>query len=257
MRSGSSHGSKHKRLNMNNQDAHVSQTFSVPAWDKQFSVGLVADGSTGNPIFSRTEVGSNLSVLYSYRRIQELILSNVSVDHIPMVLYSSCTEFLWNLMNQIMPPGIVWDYPAKIKGRSNWTAQTRFKVDYLAATLLGFISDEEKIVTMTAGDGIVLVNGSINVIDQDDKPEYPVISINSPAKGFETRIYRKQDVHRLAIMSDGLKEPIDKIDGFVDAMFGYQHGNPLGIQAFLNNMADQYPELFHDDATVITFERGK
>ncbi len=254
MRSGTRQGSDHIRLGINNQDSRLAEQFFVPAYRKTFCVGLVSDGCTGNPLFSHTEVGSNLMTLYAYRRIQELICSGMGVQEIPKALFSIVTEFILDLMGKVMPATIVWPYPVKIPKRETWTSQARFRYDYLAATLLGFIGDDEDIVVFSAGDGVILVNDSIEFIDQNDNPEYPAISINQAGKGFVVRSYKVADVSRLAIMSDGLKFLV-KDAAFVSRLFSYESSNILGLQFLLNTSFLEHPELMKDDATAVTLER--
>ncbi len=253
-RFGTKQGSKHINLGTNNQDAREIQSFSIPTSGKTFHVGLVSDGCTGNPLFSHNEVGANLLILYAYRRIQELICSSVPIGEIPKALFPSCTEFLLNLTGWVIPPTIVWQYPAPIKDREEWSSQKRFRTDFLAATLLGFITDEQDLVTFSAGDGIILVNDDIEVIDQDDKPEYPAISINQPGKGFVTKHHRMDTVRRVAVMTDGL-ESLMKDPTFVDRMFRDKLDTPLGLQFVLNLAFKANPELMKDDCTAVTLEK--
>lgn len=255
VRSASRHGTMHRRLNLNNQDAVQAQTFAVPAIGKYFHVGLVSDGCTGNPMFSHTEVGAHLLSLYAYKRIQELICTGVPLEEIPKTLFSICTEFLWGLINQLSSPGMVWAYPGIIKGREKWDSVRRLKTDYLAATLLGFICDEDKLVTFTSGDGIVLVNDDVTIIDQNDQPEYPVISVNAPSTGFATRVYDMSNIQRVAVMTDGMKDFVKDTESR-NHLFMHMPEHPLGLQLLLNVAADQHPERVKDDATLVTLFRN-
>jgi len=230
------------------------QTFFVPAFGKTYSIGLVSDGCSGNPTFSRSEVGANLMSAYAYRRIQELICSKVAIESIPLVLYPSITEFLLDMMTKIMPPHIVWNYPMVLKDRENWNGQARFKYDFLSATLLGFVSDGETIVVFSAGDGLVLVNDGFTVIDQDDHPDYPSISVNKPVGGFNISVYKTADVCRLAIATDGLKQLMQDQE-FRNKLFDFQRGKALGLNVLLSITNGQQPELMQDDCTVVTLEK--
>lgn len=250
MRKGSIQGTGHIRLRFNNQDAVLAESFSIPIFGKDYWVGLVSDGSTGNPLFSRTEVGANLTVLYAYRRIQELVCSGMPLDLIPVALYPSITEFLLEIMGRVMPESIIWPYPVGLPDREKWSSQRRFRNDYLAATLLGFISDGTQMVVFSAGDGVVLINDELTVIDQDDRPSYPAITINHAGVGFVVDVYNAEDVRRIAIASDGLKHLMQDSD-YVDQMFVRQP-ELMGLQ-FLLNTTDR-PELMKDDCSAITWE---
>jgi hypothetical protein len=257
MRKGSKQGYGHIRLGFNNQDAALCETFFVPMFKKNYWVGLVSDGSTGNPLFSRTEVGSNLMVLYAYRRIQELICSGMTLENIPIALYPSITEFLLNIMGWVMPETVIWPYPAGLPDREKWSSQKRFRVDYLAATLIGFIaelgsdnSSDDKIVLFSAGDGVKLVNDEVVVIDQDDRPLYPAITINQAGAGFVVDVLYAADIYRLSIATDGLKYLMQEPE-FVEQMFT-REPEYLGLQ-FLLNTTDR-PDLMKDDCTAVTWE---
>ncbi len=254
LRRATKHGSNHIRLGFNNQDAAEAQTFAIPSRGQAYYVGLVSDGCTGNPMWSHNEVGASLLTLYAYRRIQELVCSGISLSDIPKVLYPSCTEFLLDLMGKVMPSHVVWKYPTPPKGRDTWSGQTRFKNDYLSATLVGFITDGEQLVVFSAGDGIILVNDEVTIIDQNDLPEYLSVSINDPNQGFAVSTRAFAEVRRLAIMTDGLKGLVGDTR-FVASMFGSEHENPLALQFLLNRTFNATPNLMSDDCTVVTLER--
>jgi hypothetical protein len=276
MRKGSHRGSLHNRLGTNNQDSLLVESFGISAWEKSYHVGLVADGCTGYPAFSKTEVGANLITVYAYARIQELICSGASLDEVTRALYQACTEFIRNLTHQMIPPGIIWPYPCDLKGRNHSDSGARFRADYLASTLLGFVTDEERIVLFSAGDGIILVNDDLTIIDQDDRPEYPASSINRPGAGFTTRQYRFDDVRRIFISTDGLKHLVGVPDisdvlgssrgsnplvddneqpvSFIDAMFTWKgSAHPRGLQILLDVTYNARADLMDDDTSVVTF----
>ena len=254
VRSATHQGSKHIQFGINNQDCCIQETFIIPAFDKQYQVGIVSDGCTGIPGFSHTEVGSALLSAYAFGRIQELICSGAALDEIPRALFQALTEFIRDLAHKVMPPTILWSYPVKIKDREDWDSSTRFRADYLSATLLGFIADDQDLVVFSAGDGVILVNDQLEIIDQKDRPDYPANSINSPGKGFVTRAFKMQDVERLALASDGLKDLIGDPQ-FARAMFEHEGENPLGLQFLLNIWFSQVPEKMQDDCTVITLQK--
>lgn len=253
IRGGSRQGTRHIRLNQNNQDACTYQTFSVPVFDRTYHIGLVSDGCSGNPMFSHSEVGAHLLVLYAYRRIQELICSHVALQDIPKVLYPSITEFLLDIMTKVMPSHVLWKYPVSIKDRQDWNGQTRFKNDFLSATLLGFIADELDLIVFSAGDGIVVVDDEIKIIDQNNQPDYPSISVNRPSEGFQTVQYQTDMVQRVAITTDGLDRLV-KDSTFRRQLFESDRDKILGLQTLLNVTSNKHPELMLDDCTAVCME---
>ncbi len=262
VRKATHQGSKHRQLGFNNQDGVLLEPFCIPAFGKRYTVGIVCDGCTGLPGFSKTEVGASLLPVFVYGRCQEFLCSGLPLSQIPTALFQSCTEFLRDLAQKVVPSNLYWGYPeellpalTKLKtGRLDWDVATRFRVDYLSATLLGFVADEAEIVIFSAGDGIILVNDEIDVIDQNNKPEYPASSINNPGKGFSVRIFNRNDIRRVAVCSDGLTE-LMKDPEFVEQMFS-AHPGLFGLQVLLNNTYNERDYLMEDDCTAITFEMG-
>jgi hypothetical protein len=76
LRGGSRHGTKHIRLNQSNQDAFTMQCFSVPSYQKNYHVGLVSDGCSGNPAFSHTE---GVSAVKAAAAVQAAVASGEDV----------------------------------------------------------------------------------------------------------------------------------------------------------------------------------
>src|SRR5688572_29606912 len=116
VRAASVQGVKHVQNGINNQDAQQVHEFAVPKWKKTFRIGLVSDGCSGIPAFSRCEVGANLTVTFCVARIQQLILGGVGLREIPSLLYHSLTDYLQIVATLTMPSGVQWAYPVKFSG---------------------------------------------------------------------------------------------------------------------------------------------
>lgn len=258
-RKGTHQGSKHIQLGFNNQDSVLLESFMIPGQDRQFTVGLLSDGCTNLPGFSKSEVGASLLPVFAYGRCQELISAGLLLADIPRVLFQASTEFLRALATMVMPSSVYWGYPEELrsvlsaqkahKDRLSWDSTTRFKVDYLSATLLGFITDGIDLVVFSAGDGTVLVNEALTAIDHKDKPLYPMLSINKPGGGFVSRLYPLAAVKRLVLASDGLEE-LMKDPKFIDQMFSANPGL-FGLQMLLNQTFSGRDYLMSDDCTAI------
>lgn len=260
IRNGSVLGVKHAKLGVNNQDAVMALEFGIPAWEKSYRMGFVSDGCTGIPAFSASEVGSNLLVVYCLARTQELIANGAQMEEIPLPLYHSVTNFLHTLANMVVPASIYWPYPMEFKGahafRNQLKAPKRFMTDYLAATILGFVDDGETLVTFQAGDGVLIVNDEVTVIDQNDRPDYPAMSVNSPGGGFQVNTYASADVQRLGLATDGIEELLAVSDlGLLDQLFAEAQAGPMGLQFLLNRLRKSHGHLMADDCTVLTLER--
>lgn len=253
IRGGSVQGSKHLQWGLRNQDSFLLESFSVPAFRKTYHVGLISDGCTGLPGFSRTEIGSGLLTMFSYARIQELVCCGIPVSDVPTVLYPAVTEFIRRLSDDVMPRTIVWPYPKAVSARQQWSSTERFRADVMSATILGLVCDEETTVVFSAGDGIILTNDNLDIIDQKDQPAYPAISINEPRRGFSIKVYATHEVKRLAVMTDGLKKLIHEKE-FRDHLFTHQADNAFGLQFLLNVLRNERPEDMEDDCTAVTLE---
>jgi hypothetical protein len=260
LRRGSVHGVRHARLGVNNQDAAELLEFSIPKWGKTYRIGILSDGCTGIPAFTRSEVGANLLALFCLSRIQELIALGTRLEDIPLPLYHAVTSFIRDLSNTLMPATTFWPYPmqfppGKHEFRNRLSPNRRLVVDYLAATLLGFIDDGDKIVTFQAGDGVIIVNDQVMVTDQNDRPEYPAVSVTSPGGGFDIKMYESPTVNRLALASDGLEDLLTRPElGLPDQLFDATD-NPQSLQFCLQRLRKLVPEHMPDDCTVVTLQR--
>ena len=260
MRTGSVHGVKHARLGTNNQDAVLIQEFSIPRWGTTYRVGLISDGCSGIPAFTRSEVGAWLMVVNCLARIQELIVGGAKLEAIPVPLYHSVTNFMRGMANTIMPANIHWPYTVQFPGnnafRNSLSSTQRFTTDYLAATVAGFIDDGATLVTFRADDGVMIVNDDVFSVDQNNQPTYPALSVNAPGGGFAVEVYASADVTRLCLATDGLKDLL-KVAGLdmPALLFDDDPGNPLGLQFLLNRLRKEYGEKMGDDCTVLTRER--
>jgi hypothetical protein len=259
LRTGSVHGVKHAKQNTNNQDAVLAQEFGIIKWRKDFRVGLISDGCSGIPAFTHSEVGSNLMVVNCLARIQELIIGGARMEDIPMPLYHSVTNFMRNLANTIMPANIHWPYGVEFRGshafRNQIDATRRFTIDYLAATVAGFIDDGETLVVFRSDDGVVAIDDELFIVDQNNQPDYPALSINSPGGGFNVSVHASADVKRLCLATDGLKELLTVSELGLPGAFFQGDDNPMSVQFALNRLRKDYGDKMGDDCTVLTRER--
>lgn len=260
LRSGTVQGVKHAKLGMNNQDAVLALEFAIPSWGTNYRIGLVSDGCSGIPAFTRSEVGANLLVVFCLARIQELIVGGAKMEEIPLPLYHAVTNFLRNLANMVMPSNVYWPFPMQFTGANEYrnlqTAPQRFMTDYLAATILGFVDDGQTLVTFQAGDGVLLINDEVHIVDQNDQPDYPALSVNSPGLGFQVNIYPSAEILRIGLATDGAEELLAIPDvGLLHRMFDDTPGNPMGLQYLLNRLRKQHGDKLGDDCTVLTMER--
>ncbi len=255
LRSGTIQGVKHIQHGTNNQDAVLYQEFSIPKRGKNYRIGLASDGCSGIPAFTHSEVGSNLLVVFCLAHIQELIVGGAKMAEIPLPLYHAVINFLRNLASTVMPSNIHWPLIVKLKGanefRNELNATQRFTTDYLAATIIGFVDDGEDLVTFQAGDGVIIINDDIHIVDQNDRPAYPAIG-----GGFDTANYPSAEIQRIALATDGIEELLGLPNiGLPDRLFSHAPNNPMGLQYLLNLLRKEFGEYMGDDCGVIAMER--
>lgn len=260
VRMASVQGVKHVQNGINNQDAAAVHEFVVPKWNKTFRIGLVSDGCSGIPAFSRCEVGANLTVTFCVARIQQLVLGGVELAKIPSLLYRSLTDYLRTIANLTMPSSVQWAYPVRFSGprafRNNLTVTDRFLTDYLMATVIGYIDDGTTLVTFQAGDGVIVVNDDVIVVDQNDAPSYPALAVSASSDEFDVVSYKSEEVVQLAVATDGIEELLKLPElGLPVRLFEHYAESPLGLRALLVNLCDQYPDRVSDDLTVVARER--
>jgi len=248
------HGTKHAKLGLNNQDACMVMEFLIGP--TSYRLGVVSDGCSGIPAVSRTEVGSNLLAAFCLTQVQELLSGGHRIDDIPAALYPALTGFCRTLSRLVVPEGTYLPHrPSRLKGqeyRNDLTPAERFRIDYLAATIIGFLDDGTTLITFRKGDGVIIVNEHIQVIDQDNTPEYLGVSVNRPGEEFNVDTYDSAAVQRLVIATDGI-EPLLALEGVGDQLF--TPGGSYGMQGNLNVLRREYPEKLADDCSFVVRER--
>lgn len=254
LRHASALGSGHAKKQTNNQDACLTQEFAVSG--RTYRVGLVSDGCGGLPAYSHTEVGAHLLVLTALARIQALIGAGHQTAAVPGPLFHQLIEALRMFGHIVTPAGTYLPYPGQLpqreRFRSDWTAFERFMGDYLAATLLGFIDDGTTLTTFTRGDGVVIINDAIEVIDQNNQPDYLSISVDRPDGGFAVNTYPSTDIRRVVIATDGLVPLLATPDGLAMLL---DKPNPFGLHGNANLIRRRHADRLTDDWTLAVLER--
>ena len=257
VRSGSVQGTNHSKHHINNQDAVQTQEFGVAKHDKTYYTGMISDGCSGIPAFSRNEVGANLIVTYCQTQIQRLVLTGMKVADIPGSLYPMLVTYLNIIAQATVADGTHWpyelDFPANHAFRNKLGATKRFTLDYLAATAAGFIDDGETLVVFRADDGIMAADDKLFVIDQNNQPDYPALT---PGGSFAVDVFVSAEVNQLCLATDGAKELLEMDElGLPDAFFSHQPENPQGLSVLLRNLRKKHGEKMGDDCTVLTRKR--
>lgn len=137
----------------------------------------------------------------------------------------------------------------------NMVEKVKFINDYLLTTIVFCIVLRDFIVIGSCGDGVIIVNDDISMIDQSGSPHYlmydnvPKEALQSPPsqlQGFNISIYDTNAINKIAIGTDGLAPLVE--NNTTHELFG-QHR----LQRKFNILSNQ--KVFFDDAACVTFEK--
>lgn len=235
-------GRDHELTKKNRQDF-----VSVCSLDDRI-IGVVCDGC-GESQYS--EVGASLIGTYVKNYFKEIIFPDpfpsfndqdlLSLDlmienAIEQFINKICENLLFNL-----------DRKEKI---------TFIKDFMLSTNLFCFIFDEY-IHIGYCGDGIIIIDDNIDVIDQKSSPHY-VAYKNVPKEALETtptklsffkfKTLRQKDITKIVIATDGVKPILD--NSLISQLYGNKKRQ---LQRKFNIWQEQ--KMFGDDASCIVFEK--
>lgn len=225
---GTIQGSVHRNLDYNNQDS------VLVIQNNNLVVGIVADGCGSG---SNSEVGAQLGAKKLSKIIIEKIASNIDWKiHLKeeMQIYS---KLIAELHDNSIP---------------------QFVNDYLLYTLIGFVKNGDIITLFSYGDGIIVIDDDVQIIDQKNRPKYLNNELkNSDGGDFQFQEF-KYEGQKILIGSDGVEDIIDGISKrmiweyssfseFINDENNYI--NPVQISKFLHNYSKK--EILKDDCTLI------
>ena len=247
VRAGLVPGSAHKRKNFNNQDAYVLHEVQIGGTAYLF--GAVFDGCTGGK-GSRTEVGAVLLSRFFRSEIPLILSAHTPIQEVPATLYQRSVGYF----GAIVRSTVTGD------AEEMWT----FVQNHLLCTVVGFITDGATLVVFSAGDGVIVHNENVIVIEQDDKPTYlglhlidrrmipeGVVIPNS----FDVITVPMNEVDRFAVATDGLSREQKADPSFnIDGIWLNERASKAGLQWWLN-IGSNIDHRFSDDCAIIAFER--
>jgi hypothetical protein len=239
-------GKDHLRAGRNCQDGYAFKEITIG--EKSFLIGVVSDGcSQGN----RSEIGGLLIPIFIVGEITRLLQLGIQVDRIPMVLYPSVVKFL---------EGLRLLFPIR-----EMAEMVDFVQNYLLATVVGFVLDEENGVVFYSGDGYLVIDNEIQKIDYQNQnpyigyhlvPHSVLESIKPLPKTFEVKTFKTDLAQKIAIATDGFSENL------LERLWQEAKPVPLGIQLWMNCInGPRNPNfqsgLFYDDACIVAAQRQK
>ncbi len=243
VRIGSVPGYAHSRKLINNQDASVAS--SVTIGDSTYHFGAVFDGCTGGRgKQSKTEVGATLLAAFFRSEIPMILAAHTALSDVPGILYQRSIGYFGSIARSTVmgAPDTLW----------------QFVQNHLLCTILGYIADEEQLLFFSAGDGVLVVNDTVTIINQDNKPlylAYHLLDSRSIGKvqlptSFVTTAFPRKDVSRFAVSTDGLANVATENGEHLHGVWNYEPGAKAGLQWHLNKCSSER-HLFEDDCTVI------
>ncbi len=225
---GTIQGAAHRNLDYNNQDAaFVFESGNV-------LIGVIADGCGSG---TNSEVGAQLAV----KRITKIIFEKIE------------SKIDWK--NNLKPE---MQFYAKTLAELHGSNIAEFVKDYLLFTLVGFVKIEAQLTLFSCGDGVIVIDDDILIIDQDNRPKY----LNNELMNAEGADFEFQDFEysgqNILIGSDGVEDIIKGIDkkeiteyyefnDFISDEANYI--NPIQISKFLQKYSKS--GILKDDCTLI------
>jgi hypothetical protein len=252
LRRGSVIGTEHRRLGINNQDFVGTGLITLPD-GQQFALGVVCDGCTVRHArgASRNEVGASLLGNYVLCELELLLRSSVPMQELLSSLYFRCVSYL----------GMISRFSVTGDAERTWA----FIEKHLLATIVGVIASEEQILLFRAGDGVIIVNDEVHIIDEGGAPLYPayhlvdrrILEKSAPGlvlpQGFQWAEYPASQVRRVCVATDGLadiSDPKSIRPEDLAGIFEHEKEAPAGLQWYLNHRTN-FGQGFKDDCSAV------
>lgn len=232
-------GRGHLLNKTNRQDACI--LFDGDVNNLPVVIGIVCDGCSEG---TSSEVGATLASEFMVRETMNLLKKGVAVDIAPHVLYGRLIEFLRSQLN------CGYDF-------IDVADQVSFVKDHLLFTTVGFILTDSDCIVFVAGDGTVIINDDVHIIEQSNKPMYPAYhlvnrtflqtDVSELPTSFQLYHPNRAELRRLAIGSDSWHDERE----LLSEVWGYKH--PKGLQRKIN-VWSEVEKHFYDDVSIITVE---
>jgi hypothetical protein len=230
-------GRGHILRGINSQDG--LKLYHGQAQGQTVTIGIICDGCSEG---KNSEVGAKLAAEFLVREALYWFDLKIQTDLIPHLLYKELLQFMKNLVEQ-----------HKFVGQKDRVSYIK---DTMLFTVVGFILTESAGVVFYAGDGTIVLDDAIWLIDAENRPMYPAYhlvdrqSLDKNAAElpmtFEVLSFDSTSFSRLAIGSDAWHQRPDLLAEI------WGHTNPSGLQRQLN-IWDQ-ARTFADDVSVIAVE---
>lgn len=217
-------GISHRKLFYNNQDAYK-------IIDKEgFVVGVVCDGCGS---CMNSEIGSKLTAEfvanYCALNFIDKKFDGQALAKAVISFYEKCSTLVLTKDNNI------------------------FISDTFFTTIIGFIFSNKQNIVFSSGDGVIVHNNSIEIIDQKNAPNYLAHNLLSQKSySFTETIIEDSDFSRLLISTDGIEDLWESEDPqiIVEKLFSDENfKNEVELSKFLAS------SKIYDDTTMILIKK--
>lgn len=227
---GNIQGATHKKLEYNNQD------FVLVSEEENYTLALIADGCGSG---ANSEVGAQLGLYF----IAKFIKENIHKD------------WKGNLKNELLI------YSQNLAKLHNEDTQTFIK-NFLLYTVIGCLIQEDSLTTFSCGDGVIIIDDKVQIIDQNNQPQY----FNNALRGGESSDFSFQELkfenQSIVLGSDGLVDLMEGIkQGLIDEYTSLQAFmddennfiNPIQLPKLLQKYAHR--GVLKDDCSIIMIKK--
>lgn len=209
-----------------------------------FLIGFIADGCGDG---ERSETGAFLGVNFAANATRSLI-GLLPITQVNRVLYHQVQIMLRQV---VIAQGFI--DPAE---------EARFIKSHLLFTLLGFVIFKGQCLILSSGDGTVVIDDQIELIRQNNKPEYIAYHIvnknslylkdvNLPIL-FEERLFPVSDFERVAIGSDAWHGANEAL--LLNSDIWNLGENSRSLNRLMRRLSES-KKMFKDDAVMISVEK--
>lgn len=223
-------GYTHRTLEYNNQD------FVLITEADNCKIGLIADGCGSG---SNSEVGAQLGLKFLSKRI----LGQID------------TDWKSNLKEDIQ------SYSKEIAAIHSNDPEG-FIRDFLLYTIIGFVEKDDILTIFSYGDGVIIIDDKIEIIDHDNRPKY----INNELIGSEGGDFLFREINfenqKITLGSDGLIDLLEGMEkGLVEEYHSLEHfmndaenfTNPTHLPKLLKKYSRK--GIIKDDCTLIMIKK--
>jgi serine/threonine protein phosphatase PrpC len=208
------------------------------------AIGVVCDGC-GESKFS--EVGASLIGTFVLNYFKLYTKHKIPVD-IKTSLESSFSDFMFSLQRSLL--FFLVDQSTQ--------ERVDFIREFMLSTCLFCVFIDNKVILGHCGDGIIICNDEVTVINQAGSPHYiayqsvpkEILDKNpTELKFFQIEILDQKNLNKIIIGTDGIQPLIDK--SLYPQVYGTQKRQ---LQRKFNIW--QQEKIFSDDATCLVFEKN-